>query len=156
MVLGLREQDVNVIAHGIDLDQRRLVVFENASDVGVELAAFLVAQELATAFRGEHKMNDDVGERLGHGVFWLAGLYRAVLVGQSGVKVCRPYRARDFVGVIPGPSARAITWQAFGPLGLAGEPPVIFCSPRRTSPRCFHPSGCVIGTFTSSGCKSAM
>jgi len=66
LVLGLREQDVNVVAHRIDFDQRRVVVLEDACDVCVELAAFLVAQELATAFRGEHEMNNDVGEGLGH------------------------------------------------------------------------------------------
>ena len=69
MVFGLREQDVNVIAHGIDFNQRRIVVLEDAGDVGVKLSTFLIAQELATAFRGEHDMNDDVGERLGHGIF---------------------------------------------------------------------------------------
>ncbi len=46
---------------------KRVVVLEDARDVCVELAALLVAQELATAFRGEHEMNNDVGEGLGHG-----------------------------------------------------------------------------------------
>jgi len=40
----------------------------------VELAALLVAQELATAFRGEHEMNNDVGEGLGHGGDVLSGV----------------------------------------------------------------------------------
>ena len=38
MVLGLREQDVNVVTHGMDFDQWRIVVLEDAGDVGVELA----------------------------------------------------------------------------------------------------------------------
>jgi hypothetical protein len=66
MVLGLREQDVNVVAHRIDLNQVRVVVLEGAGDVGVELPAFLVAQELAATFGAEHETHDDVGEGLGH------------------------------------------------------------------------------------------
>jgi len=45
MVFGLNEQDVNMVAHGIDFDERRLVIFENASDVSVKLSALLVTQE---------------------------------------------------------------------------------------------------------------
>jgi hypothetical protein len=77
MIFGLREQDVNVIAHGINLNQRRIVVLEDAGDVGVKLAALLVTQELATALRREHEMDDDVGERLGHG----GGVLSGVLAG---------------------------------------------------------------------------
>ena len=73
MVFGLREQDVNVIAHGIDFNQRRIVVLEDASDVGVKLPTFLIAQELATALRREHKVHDDVGEGLGHSGDVLSG-----------------------------------------------------------------------------------
>ena len=36
-------------------------------DVGVELLAFLVAEELTAALGAEHEMHDDVGKRLGHG-----------------------------------------------------------------------------------------
>jgi hypothetical protein len=64
---------VNLVAHGIDLDQRGVVVLEDAGDVGVELAAFLVPQELATPLRAEHKMNDNIGERLRHGGEVLSG-----------------------------------------------------------------------------------
>jgi len=73
-----------VITHGIDFDQRRLVVFENAGDVGVKLAAFLVAQELATTFRGEHEMNNDVGEGLGDDGDVLSG----VLASRKPTIIC--------------------------------------------------------------------
>ena len=62
VAFGLRKQDVDVVADGIDFDQGRVVVFEDARDVSVELAAFFVAQELAAPFRAEHEMNDEVGE----------------------------------------------------------------------------------------------
>ena len=50
----------------------------------MELAALLVAQELATAFRGEHEMNHDVGEGLGHGGdgLWLR---TNVHIGDEGI-----------------------------------------------------------------------
>ena len=64
MILGLREQNVDVIAHRIDLNQRRLVVFQNTSDVSVKFPALLIAQQLATPLRAEHEMHDDVRERL--------------------------------------------------------------------------------------------
>jgi hypothetical protein len=104
------------------------------------LTAFLIAQELATTFRGEHEVNDDVGEGLGHGIYWLAELYRVALVGQSCVKMSRPYRAWSFGDGIPGPSARAITWQAYGPFGSARETSVNFCSPRH-KPKMFPSAG---------------
>jgi hypothetical protein len=118
---------VNVVAHGIDFDQMRVLVLEHARDVGVKLAAFLIAKELAATLRTEDEMHNDVGEGLGHGVFWLRKLYRAALVGQWCAKMCRPCRAWEIcVGGVPGPSARAITWQAFGPLRLAAETPMTF------------------------------
>ena len=55
-----------MVAHGIDFDQGRVVVLENASDVGVELAAFFISQKLTAALRAEHPMHDDVAEGLGH------------------------------------------------------------------------------------------
>ena len=66
VVLGLREQDVDVVAHGIDFDERRIVVLEDAGNVGVKLAALLIAQERTTAFGAEHEVNDKVGQGLGH------------------------------------------------------------------------------------------
>ena len=62
----MREQDVDVVAHGIDLDKRRAVMLQDAGNVGVKLAAILIAQELAVALRAEYEMGQDVGERLGH------------------------------------------------------------------------------------------
>ena len=99
MVLGLREQDVNVVAHGIDFDQRRIELLEDASDVGVDLAAFFIAKELAAVLRAEHKVNDDVGEGLRH--IRDVGFCR---------RMSRPYRADKIRSDrLPGPSARAIT-----------------------------------------------
>ncbi len=54
------------VAHGIDLDKRRAVMLQDAGNVGVKLAAILIAQELAVALRAEYEMGQDVGERLGH------------------------------------------------------------------------------------------
>src|SRR5437867_878863 len=61
VVLGLPEQDVDVVCHRVDFDERRIVVFENASNVGVELAAFTVAEEWATILGAETEVDDDVG-----------------------------------------------------------------------------------------------
>jgi len=47
VVLGLRKQNVDVVAHGIDFDEGRIQIFEHAGDVGVKFAAFLVAEERA-------------------------------------------------------------------------------------------------------------
>lgn len=81
MIFRLRKQNVDVIADGIDFDQGRIVIFENAGDVGVELAAFFIAKKLATALGAEYEMNNDVGEGLRH-------------------DVCRSYRAWGFVGTV--------------------------------------------------------
>lgn len=64
MIFRLREENVNMVAHRIDFNERRIVILENAGDVGVKLAAFLIAEEWATFFRAEHEMNNNVGERL--------------------------------------------------------------------------------------------
>jgi hypothetical protein len=78
MIFGLREKDVDVIGDGIDFDKGRIVIFEDASDVGMELAAFGVTQQLAAALGTEHEMNDDVGEGLRHESDALTGLGRFV------------------------------------------------------------------------------
>jgi len=66
VVLRLREQDVDMVAPGIDFDEWRIVVLEHTGDIGVEFATLLVAQQLATTLGAEHEMDDDIGERLGH------------------------------------------------------------------------------------------
>jgi hypothetical protein len=68
VVFGLGEQDVNVVAHGIDFDQGRIMVLKNAGDVGVELAALVIAKKWAAVLGAEHEVNDDVGKGLGHDV----------------------------------------------------------------------------------------
>ena len=79
-LFGLREPDVNVVARGIDFDQRRVVVLEDAGEVGVELAAFLGTQELTAALRTEHGMNDDFGDA--------SPTDQSSAIGQSGVEGC--------------------------------------------------------------------
>jgi hypothetical protein len=74
VVLGLGKQDVDMIANGIDFDEGRIAVFQDADHVGVEGTAFLVPEERTAAFRAEHEMDDDVGERLGHVCDALTGL----------------------------------------------------------------------------------
>jgi hypothetical protein len=76
MIFGLREKDVDVIGDGIDFDEGRIVIFQDSGDVGVELAAFVVPQELTAALGTEHEMNDDVGEGLRHEGGALTGLGR--------------------------------------------------------------------------------
>ena len=75
MVFGLREKQVNVVAHGIDFNQRRLVIFEDAPEIRVKLIAFLIAQQLTPPFCGEHEMHDDVGKRLRHDSDVLTGAF---------------------------------------------------------------------------------
>src|SRR6266404_7119696 len=62
MVFGLREQDVNVVTHRVDFDQRRIVVLEKAGYVGPEFTALLVAQELMTTLRAKDEVGDNVCE----------------------------------------------------------------------------------------------
>jgi len=38
----LDKEDVNVVAHRIDLKQRRLKILENAGDIGMKLSALLI------------------------------------------------------------------------------------------------------------------
>src|SRR5260221_6326251 len=65
---------MDVVADGIDFDKKRIVVFENTRDVGVELAAFLLAEQRASLLRAEHEVNDDVCKGLGHWSDALTGL----------------------------------------------------------------------------------
>ena len=74
VVLGLRKQDVDVFGHGVDFDERRVVIPQDADDVGVEFATFFVAQERTAGLRGEHEVDNNVGKGLGHEVPPLQGL----------------------------------------------------------------------------------
>ncbi len=86
VVLGLCEQDVDVVAHGTDLDERRAVIPQNAGDVGMEFAALLIAQELAAVLRAEYEMDDDVGNGLGHAGVAPTGLGRLVTAVVLGLR----------------------------------------------------------------------
>ena len=64
MVLGLREQDVDMVTHGIDFDEVRIVIVQDARDVGVERTTLLIPQEGTAALGAEHQVNDQIGEGL--------------------------------------------------------------------------------------------
>ena len=74
VILGLCEENVNVVGHRVDFDQGRIVVFENAGNIGVKVAALGVPKQLASDFCAEHEVNDYVGEGLRHGGDALTGL----------------------------------------------------------------------------------
>src|SRR6185437_204358 len=80
------EEDVDVVADGIDFDEWRIVILQNAGNIGVELAAFLIPQKLSAALRAEDEMNDDVGEGLGHADVALTGLGSVVGVVDLGLR----------------------------------------------------------------------
>jgi hypothetical protein len=69
---------VDVVAHRIDFNQRRVLIFQNPGDVGMALPTFFIAQKLAPAFGAEYEMHNDIGKGLGHigvalsglGMFW--------------------------------------------------------------------------------------
>ena len=63
-----------MVADGIDFDQGRIVVLEDAGDVGVKLAAFFVAEQWASLLRAKHEVGDNVGEGLRHRWGALTGL----------------------------------------------------------------------------------
>ena len=75
-----------MVADGINFNEGRVVVFENTRDVGVELATFLVSQELASAFRTEHEVDNDVGKGLRHSGDALTGLWRLVGTVDLGLR----------------------------------------------------------------------
>ena len=83
------------------------MVLENAGDVGVELPALLVTQELAAALRAEHEMNDDVGKSLGHGSNALTGLERFAGPVDLGLRSSDSLQPRLSHG---GPSALSDWW----------------------------------------------
>ena len=70
------------------------MVFEHTGDIGMKLASFFIAQELATAFRAKYKVNDKVCEGLRHDCDALSGLdkfLRMTYPGlQPGLSPCGP------------------------------------------------------------------
>jgi hypothetical protein len=87
---------VNVIAHGIDLDKRRIVVFEDTGNISVELTSFLVSQKTAPALCSENKMDDNIGEGLGHGGENLRGMVtRRKPIDVRVTRRVRPRRAES-------------------------------------------------------------
>ena len=67
---------MNVVTNGIDLEKRRIVIFEYAGNIGVELFTFRVANQGPSPLCAEHQMDNDVGEGLGHNCRALTGLLR--------------------------------------------------------------------------------
>lgn len=62
MILRLRKQNVNMVAHGINFDEPRIVIFQDASNISVQLAALFIAQERAAVFCAKYEMDNNVGE----------------------------------------------------------------------------------------------
>jgi hypothetical protein len=62
VVLGLSEQNVDMVADGIDFNERRVKVLEDACDIGVELAAFPVPEQWASGRGAKYEVNNDVGQ----------------------------------------------------------------------------------------------
>jgi hypothetical protein len=107
----LREQDVDVVANGINFDERRVAILEDSSDVGMKLAAFLVTEEWVAALRAENEVNDDVGEGLGHRYDALTGLGRFAWTVDLGLRSSDSLQPRLSHG---GPSALP-NWRAVSP-----------------------------------------
>jgi hypothetical protein len=62
VILGLGKEDVDVITNRVDLNQRGVVVAEDASDVSVELIALDVAEQGTTVLGAKDEVDEDVGE----------------------------------------------------------------------------------------------
>ena len=60
LVLGLCKEYMDVIANGIDFNEGRIEIFENAGYIRVEVPTFLVADKLTPTFGAEHKMDDNI------------------------------------------------------------------------------------------------
>ena len=86
MVLGLREQNMDMVADGINFDKGRIVVFHNPRNVGVEFAAFLIPEQGASFLRAEYEVNNDVGQGLGHSCAALTGRERFVGTVHLGLR----------------------------------------------------------------------
>jgi hypothetical protein len=51
---------MDMITHGIYLYHGGVVILHHSSDVSVELAAFLIAEQWASLLGAEHEMNHDI------------------------------------------------------------------------------------------------
>ena len=64
MIFGLRKQEVDVVSDRIDFDKGRIMILENAGDVGMKLTALGIAQQRTPVFGAEHEMHNEVGKGL--------------------------------------------------------------------------------------------
>jgi len=55
---------VDMIPHGIDLDELRIMILENTGDVGVEFIPFGISYELMPQLCAEYEVDDNVCEGL--------------------------------------------------------------------------------------------
>ena len=89
VVFGLGEKDVDVVGDGVDLQQRAIVVMQDAGDIGMEFATFFVAEQRAAAFGAEDDVDGDDEQRLAHGalVVWIIGVcvYRFAFMGRDAI-----------------------------------------------------------------------
>ena len=60
------DQEVNVVGDRAHLEQRSLLIFNNATQVSVEFMTNIVGQCRFPVLRGEDQMHQDLGERLRH------------------------------------------------------------------------------------------
>ena len=62
----MSDQEVNVVGDRAHLEQRSLLIFNNATQVSVEFITNIVGQCRFPVLRGEDQMHQDLGERLRH------------------------------------------------------------------------------------------
>src|SRR5262249_20820977 len=120
VVLGLNEENMNVIAHGIDFNQLNIEILERAGDVGMQLIPFRIAQQWAPVFGAENQMHDNVGKRLRHDrtvlSWWVIYPRRRFRSRVNWMCHGSALTGRRMIQHrLPRPSAWAITWRACGP-----------------------------------------
>ena len=60
-----------MVGDGVDLQQRAIVVMQDAGDVGMEFATFFIAEQRAAAFGAEDDVDWDDEQGLAHGALVL-------------------------------------------------------------------------------------
>ena len=71
---------MNMISDRICRKRRRIVIFQNADDVGVKLGTDFIAQPGSSLFRAEDEMNQNVGQGLRHAITKLVPPFQGLLI----------------------------------------------------------------------------
>ena len=71
VVFRLGKQHVDVVIHRVDLDQRTIVVLQDAGNVCVKFAPFFIAEQRAAAFGAEDDVDGNNEQGLAHGALVL-------------------------------------------------------------------------------------